>query len=284
MSRIRERQQKLRTLRTLGEAVSALRALAAQNFRIARAELPHARAYLREIAQFVGESGARQLPEGAAAGPPGVLLLTADLGLVGDYATRLASLAEATMHDLGARVLISLGRRGLRGMSRSGIVPREIYPAPTGGKGLALQLLPVVDRVLELREAGELGALWLVSARFGGAGHSQPVARRLLPEALDPGELAPAAHAMSPYCPSERIQAVALREFLAASLHASLLEALCSEHGKRLVVAEGARQWLSERTEEQRRRIASLRREISTQEVFEVVSAARAAARMEASS
>jgi F0F1-type ATP synthase gamma subunit len=67
-----------------------------------------------------------------------------------------------------------------------------------------------------------------------------------------------------------------LREYLYAVLHETLLEALASEHGKRLATAEAARAWLGERIEATRRLAASIRREASTQEVLEVAVAARA--------
>jgi F0F1-type ATP synthase gamma subunit len=68
-----------------------------------------------------------------------------------------------------------------------------------------------------------------------------------------------------------------VREFLHAALYDSLIEALASEHGKRLVTAESARSWLTERIGATRRLAAAIRRESSTQELLEVVVAARAA-------
>jgi F0F1-type ATP synthase gamma subunit len=70
-----------------------------------------------------------------------------------------------------------------------------------------------------------------------------------------------------------------VREFLYASLYETLLEALASEHGKRLVTAESARSWLEERMGATRRLAATLRREASTQEVLEVAFASRSARR-----
>jgi len=310
MSRTRELERKLRSLHTLDEAVSALRSLAALNFREARAQLSFARGYFEEVTSFVHGSGAAAstgAEDESEDGPPGVLLLTADLGLVGDYATRLVLQAESLLERLESRTLISLGRRGLRRLRARGIAPVVVFPAPTAGRGLAQQLLPVVDRILELRERGELGALWLVSARFAGAGQFRTEARRMLPPDLSspdmslreplhldtlraaaspsaPELIESTAVRISPCCSAAHVRAVALREYLAAMLHASLLEALCSEHGKRLVVAENARSWLSDRVAAQRHKLSSLRREQSTQEVFEVVSAARAKLRAELAS
>jgi F0F1-type ATP synthase gamma subunit len=70
-----------------------------------------------------------------------------------------------------------------------------------------------------------------------------------------------------------------VREYLYATLYETLLEALASEHGKRLVTADSACSWLAERIAATRRRAAAIRRATSTQEILEVVTAARAARR-----
>ena len=70
-----------------------------------------------------------------------------------------------------------------------------------------------------------------------------------------------------------------VREYLYISLYETLLGALASEHGKRLVMAESARSWLEERMDATRRRLAAIRRETTTQELLEIAVAARASQR-----
>jgi F0F1-type ATP synthase gamma subunit len=88
-----------------------------------------------------------------------------------------------------------------------------------------------------------------------------------------PEDLPPLAG--SPYGRLEHLRAVIVREYLYATLYETLLESLASEHGKRLVIAEGARSWLDDRIAATRRQAASIRRETSTQEVLEIVVASR---------
>jgi F-type H+-transporting ATPase subunit gamma len=273
VSRERVLMRRLRTLGTLHEAVSALRALSAQHFRNARALLPAARTYRDEVTALLGV-----LPpeDAAAAGPAGVVLVAADLGLVGDYASRLAREALALRAERGAGPLFCLGRRALAPLARAGVQPERLDPAPASVSGLAPLLLPLVDAILAAQRSGALASLWLVAARFEGAGHFRPVRARVLPVA--PPAEAPRI-AISPYVDPAHLRAVVVREVLYAILHETLLEALASEHGKRLVVAESARSWLDERIASTRRSAAALRRESSTQEVLEVAGAARAAGR-----
>jgi F-type H+-transporting ATPase subunit gamma len=275
MSRERVLRRRLRTLGTLGDAVGALRSLSAQHFRAARAPLAAARAYRDEVEGFLTVLGA---PEASStpAGAAGVVLVGADLGMVGDYTARLVREALALRAEVGPGPLVCLGRRAVAPLTRAGEPPEAVHPAPTSVSGLTSVLLPLVDTLLALRQDGRLGSLWLVAARFEGAGEYTPVRVPVLPVAphADLPPLAP-----SPYCGPAHLRAVVVREYLYASLYETLLEALASEHGKRLVTAEAARSWLEERIASTQRRVAAIRRETSTQEVIELVGAARAARR-----
>ncbi len=279
MSRERSLRRHLRTLHTLDEAVAALRSLSAQHFRSARALLAAARAYRDELTTLLGVvDPANNGGEATLGRPTGLLLVAADLGLVGDYTGRLVHEAMAFRAELGPGPLFCLGSRAVGPLQRAGVATIHAHPAPASVASLTRLLLPLVDEILTLRGAGELGPLWLVAARFEGAGHFQPVRVRLLP-VVPPS--AGARVAASPYVDRRHLEGVVVREHLYATLTESLLEALASEHGKRLVVAESARAWLGERIEATRRRVTALRREASTQEVLEVASSARAARGMQ---
>ena len=273
MSRERALKRRLRTLGTLDEAVGALRSLSAQHFRAARAPLASVRAYRDEVQRFLGvldASAAAAVP----AGPTGIVLVAADLGMVGDYTARLVREALALRTESGAGPLLCLGHRAVSPLAKAGVQPVSVRPAPTSVEGLPGLLLPLADDLLALRKKGELGSLWLVAARFDGAGAYTPVRVPVLPVAAPASlpRLAP-----SPYCATEHLRAVVVREYVYFSLYETLLEALASEHGKRLVTAESAHSWLEEGIAATRRVEAAIRRETSTQEVLEIVVAARAA-------
>lgn len=277
MSRERVLLRRLRTLHMLDEAVGALRALSAQHFRVARRLLPAARAYRDEITTALGvlqPAASSAEPDDEA--PTGVVLVAADLGLVGDYTARLVREALELRAERGAGPLFCLGHRALSPLERAGLRPDRVHPAPTSVGSLPSLLLPLVDEILALHRTGELGALWLVAASFEGAGQFRAVRVPVLPVAAPPTT---APLAASPYSEPEHLRMVVVREYLYAALYETLLEALASEHGKRLVTAESARSWLSERIAATRRRAAEIRRETSTQELLEVVIAARAARR-----
>jgi len=267
-------QRRLRTLATLEEAVTALRALSAQHFRAARAPLAAARLYRDEVQRFLGalEPGR----PAADAVPTGIVLVASDLGLVGDYTPRLVREALALRAEHGAGPLVCLGRRALAPLAKAGVIPASVQAAPTSVAALTTLLVPLVDTLLALRSRGELGALWLVAARFEGAGAYTPVRVPVLP--IAPTTPRPRI-GVSPYGTAAALRSTVVREVLYASLFETLLESLASEHGMRLVTAESARVWLLERIDATRRRAAALRLESSTQEVLEMVAAARSARR-----
>jgi len=277
VSRERVLLRRLRTLDTLDEAVGALRALSAQHFRVARALLPAARAYRDEITAVMGVlQPTTPAVEPQEEAPTGVVLVAADLGLAGDYTVRLVREALELREERGTGPLFCLGHRALGPLERQGVRPDRVHSAPTSVGSLPSLLLPLVDEVLALRRTGELGPLWLVAARFGGAGQYQAVRVPVLPVVAAP--TTPRLLA-SPYTEPAHLRTVVAREYLYAALYETLLEALASEHGKRLVTAESARSWLAQRIAATRRLAAAIRREASTQEVLEVATAARAAQR-----
>jgi F-type H+-transporting ATPase subunit gamma len=273
MSRERVLRGRIRTLHTLGEAVGALRSLSAQSFRAARERLPAVRSYRDAVNGLLGVLAPLDEVPLSREAPPALVLVAADLGLCGDYTAGLVREALALRAEAGAGPVFCLGRRALPALARGGVTPDRLLPAPTSVGALPHVLLPLVDEILALRRAGRLGRVTLVAARFEGAGHHTPIRIPVLPVAPPSGAPQLAA---SPYTGRDHLRRVVVREFLYVALTEALLEALASEHGKRLVIAEGASSWVDERIEGLVRQAAEIRREASTQEVIELVAASRA--------
>ncbi len=274
MKRERYLQRRLHTLHTLGEAVSAMKSLSAHHFRLSRQALPAARAYREEIENALAEIGVHQTIDFSA--PPGLLLAVSDLGLCGDYNTRLVQAAVEQIHQDAAGPLYCIGRRPHALLKRHRLEPTRRYSAPASVDGLPGLLLQLAEHLLDDLVQHRIGSLFVVSARFEGAGHFAPVLTRVLP--IDPPRprqpLRP-----TPYQSSSRLSAVAVREYLYTTLHELLLDGLASEHGMRLIAAEAARSWLDETAETVRRQLAAARREAATQEVLDIVSGSRTRSR-----
>ena len=270
MKREKTLRRRLHTLSTLEEAVSAMRSLSAHYFRLSRQALPAARAYRDEIERALAEVNVRQGMDLAA--PPGLLLIVSDLGLCGDYNTRLVQTAVEQYRREGEGSLYCVGRRPRAILAKYGIKPKRVYHAPASVDGLPSLLLQVAQDMLDDFLRKEIGRLYVVSARFEGAGRFRPVVTQVLP--VRPRRPVQPLRA-TVYQSHRRLAAVAVREFLYTTLHELLLDSLASEHGMRLLAAESARQWLDETSETVRRQLSASRREATTQEVLDIVAGSR---------
>lgn len=259
-------RRRLHTLRTLHDALSAMRSLSAHHFRMVRKELRPARDYRAEIERIVAEIGIRQPLQAGA--PAGLLVIASDLGLCGDYNSRLGRqlVEEQARYQFGP--VYSVGRRVRLALARAGMTPERIYDAPASLDGLSRLLLQLAQELLQDYVAAKIGSLYVLSARFDGIGHFSPVCSRLLP--IDPVE-ATATLRRSPYVGFDHLAKVAVREFLYISLYEVLLDALASEHGMRLTAAEAALQWLDTASTHASRRLSASRSESSTQELLDIV-------------
>jgi hypothetical protein len=230
VSRERVLRRHLRTLATLNEVIGALRSLSAQHFRAARTPLTAARAYRDEVQRFLGVLDAPRAP--AATAPTGIVLIAADLGLVGDYTARLVREALAQREQHGKGPLVCLGHRALAPLARGGVVPASVQPAPASVAGLTSVLLPLVDAAL----AGGEGR-----ARLALAGRSPFRGSRAL--CADACRCCRAGGRRSALPPSPYGDAAHLSTVVVASNASSTRR--CSgtrlEHGKRLATAEAAR-------------------------------------------
>ena len=263
-------QHRLQTLATLQDAVGAMRSLAAHHFRRARKALPSARQYRSEMDTIIAEIGIRQpLHVGV---PPGLLVIASDLGLCGDYNSRLSRLAisEAGVHS--AQSIYSVGRRVRGALSKHGLKLVRTYDAPASLEGISHLLLGLAQDVLDDYFALKIGSLHIVSANFEGVGHFQPLSIRVLPI-----KSVSAAQPLrrSPYVESNQLTTVAAREFLYITLYEILLDALAAEHGMRLMAAESALQWLESTATSTSRHLATARSEAATEELLDIVAGTR---------
>ena len=270
MKRERYLRRRMHTLGMLGEAIAAMRSLSAHHFQRCRQSLPAARDYREEIENALAEVGGAQAMNFHA--PPGILLVVSDLGLCGDYNTRLVQTAVEEYHQQAEARLYCLGHRPQAALARYDIAPQHTYQAPTSIDGLPRLLLQLAQDMLDNFISEKIGSLFVVSARFDGVGRFSPQVTCVLPiRAARPAEpLRP-----NKYQSPRRLVAVAVREFLYTTLYELLLDSLATEHGMRLLAAESARQWIDETAETTRRQLSACRREAATQEVLDIVAGAR---------
>lgn len=270
MKREAQLRHRLQSLGALHEAVQAMKSLSALHFRVSRAILPTARDYRDGVEAALAAIQLPPLPP--SQGPRGLLVVAADLGLCGDYNSRLAQAATHWRENLGAGPLFCIGRRVRSALSRLSYSIDRTYSSPTSTTGLTDLLLEVAYDIFEDFRMGRIAGLSVVSARFEGAGHFSPVCTPVLP-IVSPRPSQPVRP--SRYVTGNHLALVVQREMLYITLYELLLEALASEHGTRLVAAQSAEQWLDGRQRDTRTALMSLRRETATQEVLDIATGAR---------
>lgn len=270
MKRQQYLKSRLQTLTALRDAVGAMRSLAAHHFRRARESLAAARQYRDEVNTIIAESGIHQTLHTDA--PAALLVVASDLGLCGDYNSRLSRMAVAEARKHGVETIYSVGRRARGNLTKSSLTLCRAYNAPASLEGVARLLLGLAEDILEDYLARRIGSLRVVSAGFDGVGHFTPLSARVLP--VEP-VVGARLIVRSPYVDAEHLTMVAVREFLYITLHEILLDALAAEHGMRLMAVEAALEWLGDTTTATLRRLASARGEVATQELLDIVSGRR---------
>ena len=149
-------------------------------------------------------------------GLPGFLLIVSDLGLCGDYNTRLVKTVVEARASAGEGLLYCVGRRPNAALTRAGLGATRVYPTPASVDGLPLLLLQLAQELLDDFSNRLIGSLEVVSARFEGAGQFSPVLTQVLP-IRSPHPIEPLRD--TGYQSYRRLAAVAVREHLYTTLH-----------------------------------------------------------------
>ncbi|MEX2187018.1 MAG: FoF1 ATP synthase subunit gamma [Pirellulales bacterium] len=270
MKRQQYLKQRLQTLAALRDAVGAMRSLAAHHFRRARQALAAARQYRGEMDTVIAEIGIHQpLHVGV---PPGLLVVASDLGLCGDYSSRLSQRAVAEAESHGIQTIYSVGRRARGVLAKHELTPHRTYDAPASLEGISRLLIGLAEDVLDDYQAMRIGSLQVISAGFEGVGHFTALSTRVLP--IEP-VAASRPLRRSTYVDPNYLVTTAVREYLYITLYEIILDAVAAEHGMRLMAAESALDWLDNTATTTSRRLASARSEASTQELLDIISGGR---------
>ncbi len=277
---LEEIQQRLKSIRGLGEIVSAMRAMAAMRNQDAQNRLAGARAYadilhhaLIMVLDLVPgkDDRATNPPEGESRA---LLAFCAEYGFAGGFTRRIVEAIATSPHDL----LWVVGRRGVLLCEEEKL--RIDWSAP-----MATQAEAILDTVQRI--AGELhrrystqtlGHLDLIFARREGLGFT------LERQSLLPIAPMPTARHNRAYPPlfnekPETLIASLVEEYLFAEILHAAVESFFSENTARLMTMEAAHHNIDEKfaalTMEERR----VRQEETTIELFDVMTGVAAAAR-----
>ena len=183
MKRERDLELRLQSLRTLGQAVVAMKSLSAHHFRAAREALAPVRTYRQGVDRIVRSTGA-SLPAGD--GPRGLLVVGGELGFCGAYNAHVAMAAVAYREAHGEGPTFCVGHRAATFLRRRGVKVDREYPAPAGVHRTTEALLHLGHDVITDYIALRCRRFDALANRFRGVGVFDPATVRLLPIESDP--------------------------------------------------------------------------------------------------
>lgn len=274
-----EIQQRLQSIRGLGEIVSAMRAMAAMRNQEAQARLAGTRAYA-EILRHALTRALDLLPDRNDAGifpgsaePRALLAFSAEYGFSGGFTRRIVEALATIPHDL----LWVVGRRGV-------LLCEDERRRIDWSTAMATQAEAIVDTAQRISgelhrrySARTLGRLEIIFARREGLGFALE-RQSLLP-------IAPTAtHAIeSGYRPllneaPQQLIAALVEEYLFASIIHATSESFFCENTARLMTMDAARHNIDEKLESLTTDERRVRQEETTTELFDVMTGVAAAA------
>jgi len=275
---LEEIQQRLQSIRGLGEIVSGMRALAAMRNQQAQSRLAGTRAYVEILRHgliraldLMPDADDRRINQPADQ-PRALLAFCAEYGFAGGFTRRIVETIAASPHDL----LWIVGRRGL-------LLCEEEKLAVDWSAPMATQAEAIIDTVQ--RVAGELhrrysaravGRLDLIFARREGLGFVLRQ-RSLLPITLTPARDNKAYPPLLNETPEALIAAL-IEEYLFAEIVHAASESFFSENTARLMTMDAARRNIDEKIETLSMEERRVRQEETTIELFDVMTGVAAAA------
>jgi F-type H+-transporting ATPase subunit gamma len=283
MPELRELQRKLDSVKALGEVVGAMRNLAAIYVRRAEAAVAAVRPYsevvetcLAVLLERPGIGDLRAEPRGRGV----ALVFSSDQGLCGAYNERVTRAAlDFKQQQPGPVDLIAIGQRGHDLLAMRDAQPVLSVPSPTSLEGIKAAVpglaADVYEKYLELDAVG----MFFIYNAYEGMGRFKERTRQVLPPRGDTlaASRAEAFH-YEPILTAAPVDLLGafIEEYFFIELYRALFESHCSENGARLLAMTAAAGNIDERDSELTHMFQSVRQDVITAELLDVVGGAEA--------
>lgn len=289
MHSIKEIQNRLEGLEDIKHLLRSVRAMSAIRWRRAKRHLELAQVYaaavdaqLATILAYAGPniptSPVNSVAKTTGEINVGLITLTSDRGLCGNFNTELISKALFVRNILNKKnkqvKIISLGGYGERLFRKEGY---EIFHSEKIASSQAVSFVNMRKVIAHIRayyESRAIDELNILYNRFNYFGSYTPKAVQILPPKLSDLVKSPAKIDESLMINSdpEELKTFLLWEHLAARLYLAYIESTVSEHSARLQTMDSAISSLDERVADLEIQYHTIRQEKITQEVLEVQS------------
>jgi F-type H+-transporting ATPase subunit gamma len=288
MESINEIQNRLEGLEDIKHLLRSVRAMSAIRWRRAKKHLEIAQSYAASVDAQLGTilvhtGGAlpqnmRETPSSTGEVNVGLITLTSDRGLCGNFNTELISKAMFVRNILNKKnkkvKIISLGGYGERLFQNAGYEIFYTEKIPTSQAVSFINMRKVIAHIQAFYESKAIDELNILYNRFNYFGSYTPKSIQILPPKLS--DLTTAStrpdKTLMVNSDPEQLTSFLLWEHLAAQLYLAFIESTISEHSARLQTMDSAISSLDERVAELEIQYHTIRQEKITQDVLEVQS------------
>jgi F-type H+-transporting ATPase subunit gamma len=288
MESINEIQNRLQGLGDIKHLLRSVRAMSAIRWRRAKKHLEIAQSYAASVDAQLGTilvhtGGAlpqnmRETPSSNGEVNVGLITLTSDRGLCGNFNTELIAKAMFVRNILNKKnkkvKIISLGGYGERMFQNAGYEIFYTEKIPSSQAVSFINMRKVIAHIQAFYESKAIDELNILYNRFNFFGSYTPKSIQILPPKLSDlttTQTRPDKTLMVNSNP-EQLTSFLLWEHLAAQLYLAFIESTISEHSARLQTMDSAISSLDERVSELEIQYHTIRQEKITQDVLEVQS------------
>jgi len=288
MESINEIQNRLEGLEDIKHLLRSVRAMSAIRWRRAKKHLEIAQSYAANVDAQLGTilvhtggslpQNMRETPSSTGEVNVGLITLTSDRGLCGNFNTELISKAMFVRNILNKKnkkvKIISLGGYGERLFQNAGYEIFYTEKIPTSQAVSFINMRKVIAHIQAFYESKAIDELNILYNRFNYFGSYTPKSIQILPPKLS--DLTTAStrpdKTLMVNSDPEQLTSFLLWEHLAAQLYLAFIESTISEHSARLQTMDSAISSLDERVAELEIQYHTIRQEKITQDVLEVQS------------
>jgi F-type H+-transporting ATPase subunit gamma len=240
---LRDTRRRIKSVEATKKITRAMELIAAARIPKAQARVIASQPYARKLVEVIqnvagaGAGTAHPLLEQREVRTVGVLVVAADRGLAGAYATNIIRKAERVVieHAKAGRevVLYVVGKKAQTYFRYRGYTIKRAYLGVTDTPGYG-DARAIANTIMEAYASGDIDAVEAFYTRYVTAMTQEPAELRLLPLAKpgrEPGSGPAAAYTYEP-SPGEILSRI-LPRYVEATVFNMLLEASASEHSAR---------------------------------------------------
>ncbi len=284
MRDIKRRRVSIQSTQQITKAMKLVSTVKLQKARVhAEATDPYFRHMYDTVRSILARSGSLDHPylQKGASDTIAVIVITSNRGLAGGYNSNVVKLItnhpdqfpkdQVELYCVGSKGRDSLERFGydIAGFNADAVEEPDYMTAA-----------PIIKKVLDRFEAGEIGEIYLAYTHFKNTVTQVPEMMKLLPLEFDEGEIAPEeANLIMNYEPTDtEALDMIIPKYVASIFYGALVEAKASENGARMQAMDSATNNAEEIISDLSLKYNRARQGSITQELTEIIAGAEALA------